>query len=88
MLRISIGILLVCVLALGANALSVIAQPVNPWVQGLRPLKRRGAGISRCFLWAGSASSFIRGPNGFGAKARPRPGTGRRWLEADWVVVP
>ncbi|MCL1965412.1 MAG: hypothetical protein FWF69_10225 [Firmicutes bacterium] len=88
MLKISIGILLVCVLLVGANALRAALQALVPWVDETLLAKWRGAGIKRNFLWVKRTASLIRGPNGLWGRTGTRPGTGRRWLEADTLILP
>jgi len=88
MLKIIIGILLTCMLALSANALSEMKLPVIPWFAGhflpagwVMPAKWRA-------LLRRYTARFIRGPNAAHIPIRPRPGTSRRWIEAASLVLP
>lgn len=88
MVKVAIGVLIVCLLTLGVSALSTAALPVIPWFDNSLIGRRLGMPVKLAIRFARRADGWIRGPNRLWPPQRPRAGTARRWDAAETLEFP
>lgn len=88
MVKVAIGVLIVCLLMLGVNAFSTAALPVIPWFDNSLIGRRLGKPVRQAIRVGRRVDGWIRGPNGPWPPRRQRAGTGRRWDAGETLDLP
>jgi len=88
MVKVAIGILVVCLLTLGVNAVSAAVLPKIPWFDSAHVSRWLGKPVRLALRFSRSAGRWIRGPNRLWPQRYPRAGTGRQWDVADTLELP